>query len=99
MSQQKKSVKHVPQRTCIGCRGVAGKRGLVRIVRTEQGVVVDPTGKLAGRGAYVHPTQSCWEAVLAGNRISQALRTALTPENRAELRLYGDSLPAASDDV
>lgn len=91
--KRQKPVKHVPQRTCIGCRRLAGKRGLLRIVRTEQGVVVDPTGKLAGRGAYIHPTKSCWEIVLAGNRISQALRTSLSPENRAELRHYGESLP------
>jgi predicted RNA-binding protein YlxR (DUF448 family) len=51
-------VKHTPLRTCIGCRQAEGKRTFVRIVRTPQGVVVDPTGKLAGRGAYVHRSTS-----------------------------------------
>lgn len=55
--------------------------------------MVDSTGKLAGRGAYIHPTRTCWELVLTGNRISQALRTPLSAENRAELRLYAESLP------
>ena len=55
--------KHVPQRTCIACRKVAGKRGLVRLVRTAEGnVEVDPSGKQAGRGAYLHPA-----AVMLGN--------------------------------
>jgi predicted RNA-binding protein YlxR (DUF448 family) len=50
--------KHVPQRTCIACRRVAGKRSFVRVVRTAQGVEIDPTGKRAGRGAYLHPNHA-----------------------------------------
>ena len=88
--------KHVPQRTCIACRKVGGKRGLVRLVRTAEGIVeVDPSGKRAGRGAYLHPVQSCWEVGLKGSRIEQALRTKLTPENRAALQEYAQSLPEA----
>lgn len=85
-------VKHTPTRTCIGCRQTEGKRTFVRIVRTPQGVVVDPTGKLAGRGAYVHRSPACWEAALRGNRIEQALRTKLTPEERAALTAFGAGL-------
>jgi uncharacterized protein len=85
--------KHVPQRTCVACRQVEGKRGLVRLVRTEAGVELDTTGKKAGRGAYLHPVRSCWEIVLKGNRIEQALRTRLTAENRNMLLAYVQSLP------
>ncbi len=85
--------KHVPQRTCIACRKVAGKRNLLRLVRTEQGVVVDPSGKLAGRGAYLHPYQDCWQAVLRGGRIEQALRTRLNDENRQVLLAFMATLP------
>src|SRR5688572_21393040 len=43
--------KHVPQRTCVACREIDAKRGLIRLVRTPEGTVdVDPTGKRAGRG-------------------------------------------------
>ena len=51
--------KHVPLRTCVACRQVAGKRELIRLVRTEKGVEVDKTGKKAGRGAYLHQRQAC----------------------------------------
>ena len=85
--------KHVPQRTCIACRQVEGKRGLVRLVRTATGIEVDTTGKQAGRGAYLHPSRSCWKIVLKGNRIEQALRTRLTAENRNSLLAYVQSLP------
>lgn len=85
-------VKHTPLRTCIGCRQAEGKRTFVRIVRTPQGVVVDPTGKLSGRGAYVHRSPACWEAALKGSRLEQALRTKLTADERAALAAFGEGL-------
>lgn len=85
--------KHVPQRICIACRTVAGKRGLVRLVRVDGRVEVDPTGKRAGRGAYLHPNRTCWQTVIDSNRIEQALRTKLTAANRQELVNYMQDLP------
>src|SRR5690554_2278978 len=95
MAQKNRGLKpkHVPQRTCIACRQVAGKRKLLRLVRTENGVAIDATGKLAGRGAYLHPYQSCWQAVLRGGRIEQALRTRLNEENRQMLLAFMATLP------
>lgn len=85
--------KHVPQRTCIGCRQSTGKRALVRVVRTpDAGVVIDPTGKRAGRGAYVHADPTCWETALKG-RLEHALKTTLTPAERETLQAYAQSLP------
>jgi predicted RNA-binding protein YlxR (DUF448 family) len=86
--------KHVPIRTCIACRQEAGKRELVRVVRTPSGPVqVDPTGKLAGRGAYICRSRACWEQALQGHRLGGALKTTLTVENLAELRAYAATLP------
>jgi len=84
-----------PQRTCIGCRGVAGKRGLVRIVRApEGGVAVESPGeRLAGRGAYLHRTRSCWEQGLQGATIGKALRMAPDSGDLAGLRRYRETIP------
>jgi len=80
---------HVPQRTCVGCRQVRPKREMVRVVRTpDAGVQVDPTGKRAGRGAYLCPQRECWEAALARERLGQALRTRLTPQEREALTAF-----------
>ena len=43
--------KKVPMRTCIACRTCKPKRTLARIVKTENDVQYDATGKLNGRGA------------------------------------------------
>ncbi len=87
-------VKHIPQRTCVGCRTVLAKRQLVRIVRSGDGVVVDPTGKLAGRGAYLHDRRSCWEAGLQGS-LARALKADLTPADREHLIAFMNTLPEA----
>ena len=94
--------KHVPQRICIACRQVAGKRGLVRLVRTVDGVVVDATGKQPGRGAYLHANRTCWVAALRSNRIEQALRAHMDEASRAALLAYMQGLPdqpAAEDQL
>jgi predicted RNA-binding protein YlxR (DUF448 family) len=68
--------RHVPQRTCVACRQVAGKRTLVRVVRTAEGTVeVDPTGKRNGRGAYLHADPACWDLALKRNVLQHALKT------------------------
>lgn len=92
MPQKTVRRKHVPQRTCIGCRAVLPKRTLIRIVRRPEGVQVDPTGKLAGRGAYLHDKRSCWERGLKG-ALNHALRTELTVEDRESLLSYMATLP------
>ena len=88
----KKPVKHFPQRTCVGCRSVLAKRALIRIVRTGQDVQVDPTGKLPGRGAYLHNHRECWEKALKGS-LAQALKTTLRSEDELALRQFLQTLP------
>lgn len=87
-----KRPKHTPQRTCVGCRSVLPKRELIRLVRRPEGVEIDPTSKLAGRGAYLHNQRSCWERGLKGT-LSQALKVTLTPANREQLREFMLTLP------
>jgi predicted RNA-binding protein YlxR (DUF448 family) len=87
-------VKRVPQRTCVGCRQVLAKRTLVRLVRGPDGVRIDPTGKAAGRGAYLHNQRSCWEQALKGGHLARALRTELGEADRERLWQVGQAMPA-----
>ena len=89
-------VKHVPQRTCVGCREVLPKRKMVRIVRTAGGVQIDPTGKLAGRGAYLHDRRECWERGLKG-ALGHALKTSLTQDDRVRLEEFMNTLHADAE--
>ena len=87
--------KHIPQRTCVGCRTVLPKRSLVRLVRRPDGILVDPTGKLSGRGAYLHNFRSCWEKGLNG-ALANALKAKLTPDDLDRLSQFMQTLPEAA---
>jgi predicted RNA-binding protein YlxR (DUF448 family) len=92
--------RHIPQRTCIACRQEAGKRALIRIVRTPAGQVeVDPSGRANGRGAYLHPLRQCWEKALKGGTIKNALKINPVPDDVEALRAFGKALPAEESDT
>ena len=86
-------IKQIPQRTCIACRKVTGKRELIRLVCSADGTVeVDASGKKTGRGAYLCRTWQCWQTGLKGGRLEHALRTTLTEDNRQWLMNCGEDL-------
>ncbi len=76
--------KHIPVRMCVGCREALAKRALVRVVRAPDGIRIDPGGKAAGRGAYVHDRRECWEKALQG-ALAQALKAELSASERETL--------------
>ncbi|NLG41558.1 MAG: YlxR family protein [Chloroflexi bacterium] len=94
-AKNKPKPKHIPQRTCVGCREVLPKRTLIRLVRTEEGIRIDLSGKLPGRGAYLHDQKSCWNRGLKGT-LAKALRTTITEQNLAVLVAYMEALPESS---
>jgi uncharacterized protein len=75
---------------------VLAKRSLVRIVRQADGVHADPTGKLAGRGAYLHNRRSCWEKGLKGS-LAHALKLTLSPQDIDSLRQFMQTLPEVDE--
>ena len=84
------SVRHIPQRTCVACRKIRAKQELIRLVLiSDESVEVDISGRKAGRGVYLCPTQECWEAGLKGARLEHSLRTTFTQDNREQLVRFG----------
>ncbi len=92
MKKQNLPKKHVAQRTCVGCREVLSKRELIRVVRTSEGILVDQTGKLNGRGAYIHARNECWERALKGS-LAKALKVVLSEQDKTYLRNVIKNLP------
>jgi predicted RNA-binding protein YlxR (DUF448 family) len=71
---------------CIGCRTVRPKQELIRVVQVEgEGVKIDLSGRVQGRGAYLCAVPNCWREALSKNRLEKALRTKVTDENKKEL--------------
>ena len=78
--------RHRPSRTCVACRQEAGKAELLRVVRRPDGTVArDRTGRMAGRGAYVHASTECLELARKRRALDRALGATTPPEVWGEL--------------
>ena len=51
--------KKIPMRTCIACRISKPKKELIRVVKFNDEISLDLTGKKNGRGAYVCNDEAC----------------------------------------
>ncbi len=79
--------KKIPMRKCIGCYTSKPKKELLRIVRVsekllEEGkaaepICLDPTGKLAGRGAYICYNSACLKAARKSKKLEREFETAI----------------------
>ncbi len=63
-------------RTCVGCGKQSDKLELVRIVRTDDGVALDASGRMPGRGAYVC-SKDCLVSAFASRKLQRALRCGI----------------------
>lgn len=53
-------MKKTPNRMCVVCRQMFDKADLIRVVKTPTGeILIDKTGRLNGRGAYVCKNEEC----------------------------------------
>ena len=92
-----KRAKHVPQRTCIACRETLGKRLLMRLVKTSDGLMIDTTGKIPGRGAYLHNKRECWEKALSRGLLAKSLKAELSTLDIENMRKWMEEFPDLID--
>lgn len=77
--------KKVPMRKCISCGEMIGKKGAVRVVRTPSGeIVLDKTGKMNGRGAYLCKDLNCISAAKKGKKLERSFKQEI-PEDIYDL--------------
>ena len=83
--------KKKPQRTCIACRRMLDKQDLCRVVRTPGGeIVIDTTGKMAGRGAYLCNDAACLKKALKIRSLERFFKQQISDELKAVLiKNYG----------
>ena len=75
--QQKK----IPLRKCTGCGEMKPKKELVRVVKTpEDEVLIDLTGRLNGRGAYICPDEKCLKIARKSKRIERSFQMQIPDE-------------------
>jgi predicted RNA-binding protein YlxR (DUF448 family) len=67
--------KHVPMRTCIGCRKTHPQNELIRLTARDGKLVIDRTGRMPGRGLYVCRREECINRILKSRSFNRAFRT------------------------
>ena len=73
--------KKIPQRQCMGCRERKNKKDMLRVVRGTDGtVMLDFSGKLNGRGAYVCPDPECLKKARKTRALERCLEVEIPQE-------------------
>ncbi len=87
----------IPMRMCLGCREMHPKKELIRIVHALNGeVLIDPTGKMAGRGAYLCNRTECMRKALKQKQIERAFGCPVSDSTKQFLI---DSMEEGTGDI
>jgi len=71
---------HIPIRTCIGCKIKRAKSELIKIVKNNNQIEVDKTGKIEGRGAYICDSIECFEKAYKFKKIEKTFKMKIDEE-------------------
>ncbi len=75
------------QRSCVGCRAKKDKQELIRIVQNKNGsIIIDKTGNLPGRGAYLCKEEACLEKTIKMKKLNKEFKTEIPDIIYEELR-------------
>lgn len=69
--------KKIPMRQCVGCGEMKAKKELLRVLKTEDGVLLDATGKKNGRGAYICANTECLKKARKSKGLERSLKVAI----------------------
>lgn len=84
-----KKTKKIPQRKCIVCGNLYDKNDLLRVVKNKDlGVVIDETGKLNGRGAYICKNNECLKEFKKNNKLNRVFKQKIDDKLYEELEAY-----------
>lgn len=73
--------KKIPMRSCVVTREKLPKGELLRIVRSPEGkVIIDESGRLNGKGAYIKKDISVLEKAKKSKILDKTLETEITQE-------------------
>lgn len=80
-------MKKISLRRCLGCNESKPKNELCRIVKTKDGeILIDKTGKLNGRGAYICKSKDCFEKAFKAKRLEKEFEMKISDEVYNELK-------------
>ena len=67
--------KKIPLRQCVGCHEMKSKKEMLRVLKTaEEEVILDITGKMNGRGAYLCKNAECLQKAMKHKGLERSLK-------------------------
>lgn len=67
-------------RQCVGCNEMKNKREMIRVIKTDEEVILDTTGKKNGRGAYLCPSSECLKKAKKTKGLERSLKMEIPEE-------------------
>ena len=81
------AIKKIPLRKCTGCGEMKPKKELVRVIKTvDDEILMDLTGKMNGRGAYVCRDEECLKKAIKTKAIERSLGISVSEEVYEQLK-------------
>lgn len=84
------SIKKIPMRSCVVTREKLPKRELLRIVKFEGKISVDPSGKQNGKGCYIKKDKEVLAKAKKTKILNKVLETEVPDEIYEEITKYID---------
>ena len=72
--------KKIPLRQCVGCGEMKAKKELIRVIKNDEGVFLDASGRKNGRGAYICADTDCLEKARKSKGLERSLKVAIPDE-------------------
>ena len=82
-------MRKIPLRKCVATNEQLPKKELIRVVKNKDGeIMIDPTGKLNGRGAYLKRSLEAIELAKKKRSLNRSLSCEIPDEIYEELKKY-----------
>ena len=72
--------KKIPLRQCVGCGEMKAKKELIRVIKNDEGVFLDASGRKNGRGEYICANTDCLEKARKSKGLERSLKVAIPDE-------------------
>ena len=72
--------KKIPLRQCVGCGEMKAKKELIRVIKNDEGVFLDASGRKNGRCAYICADTECLKKARKSKGLERSLKVAIPDE-------------------
>lgn len=84
------------QRMCAICNVKKEKNELIRLVKKDK-IIVDLTGKMQGRGAYICYDKKCLEKAIKTKKLEKTLNSIIENNIYEEIKIIAENKDCGGD--